>query len=168
MTILHSRTGPLSSIFWGPWAFWRDMSWIQNDFLTKIRCSAMVLVTWLAKESYTICTKFSRKLSYFLTNLGYFGLKSKELMSGVECSQFRRSKWPLSGLFSMVYGWWFSQGCLIQGCLCDREIANSPAMFQDVTQSTKTKEEETRKALFHSNTQRYEEASPICIKRSEG
>ena len=73
----------------------------------------MVLVTWLAKESYTIWTKSSMKLSYFLTNLGYFGLKSKELMSGVECSQFRRSKWPLSGLFSMVYGWWFSQGCLI-------------------------------------------------------
>ena len=73
----------------------------------------MVLVTWLAKESYTIWTKSSMKLSYFLTNLGYFGLKSKELMSGVERSQFRRSKWPLSGLFSMVYGWWFSQGCLI-------------------------------------------------------
>ena len=54
------------------------------------------------------------KLSYFLTNLRYFELKSKELMSGVERSQFWRSKWPLSGLFSMVYGWWFSQGCLIQ------------------------------------------------------
>ena len=73
----------------------------------------MVLVTWLAKESYTIWTKSSMKLSCFLTNLGYFGLKSKELMSGVERSQFRRSKWPLNGLFSMVYGWWFSQGCLI-------------------------------------------------------
>ena len=72
-----------------------------------------VLVTWLAKESCTICIKFSNKLSYFLTNLGFFWLESGFTMSQVWSSHFRRSKWPLNGLFWWNMVRWFSQGCLI-------------------------------------------------------
>ena len=61
---------------------------------------ALVLVTWLARKSHTNCPKFRSKLSHFLTYLGFFGLKLISVMSGVDCSKFWSSKWPLSGLFS--------------------------------------------------------------------
>ena len=71
------------------------------------------MVTWLAKESCTICIKFSNKLSYFLTNLRFFWLDTGFTMSQVWSSHFRRSKWPLNGLFWWNIVRWFSQGCLI-------------------------------------------------------
>ena len=72
-----------------------------------------VLVTWLAKKSHTNLNKVSSKLSYFLTNLEFFWLESGFTMSQVWSSHFRRSKWPLNGLFWWNMVRWFSQGCLI-------------------------------------------------------